>query len=166
MWAKCTTLILIITCLGCSANSGYFGAAERERQDQATRQDDWQGPALPMAAQGNPTGPEADIERAREQVEVRPAGREDVKSLEDAVDLITLLEYAKAVNLLRPLPARFEVSGMDRHAAEALFWLGYAHERLQQIGEARTYYDRVIRAYPETAPGSQARARLQMILGQ
>lgn len=148
MWARITSLLLMAACGGCAANMDYLAPQEQTPPPEA------------MAA--TPPG-RAMLDLEPEPADVRPAGPEEIKSFELAVELITQLEYAKAISALRPLPPRFEEAKLDRYAAESLFWLGYAHERLKDIGPARDYYARLIRRYPDTAAGRQGRMRLRAI---
>lgn len=145
MWARMTTLLLVAACGGCAANMDYMARPQEDRHADAIL---------------SPTPP---AEATPATADIPAAGPEDVKTFELAVELITELEYAKAISALRPLPPRFEAAELDRYAAESLFWLGYAHERLKDIGPARDYYARLVRRYPDTAPGRQGRMRLRAL---
>lgn len=88
-----------------------------------------------------------------------------VKSLNDAVAMISRLDYAPAMQTLSPIIRPLEQAGDTAHAAEAVFWLGYCYEKTVQADQARTAYQRVIDRYPQTPSAQQARARMEMLTG-
>jgi TolA-binding protein len=96
-------------------------------------------------------------------VDARPAGPDEIQAFEDAVEMITALKHAEATEALRPLVERFAVAGLDRYAAESLFWLGYCSERLTNPAKSKEYYMRAVYGYPNTPAASQARSRLDSL---
>lgn len=99
--------------------------------------------------------PQADTGVARTR-----AAAQDLSALQDAVAMVTRLEYAQAAGILGPLAGRLGEAGDGPHAAEACFWLGYCWEKQGQAPKAMELYQQAQQHYPGTrgAEMSQRRA--------
>lgn len=92
--------------------------------------------------------------------EMEQVGEDDRVAFNRAVELTSRLEYSAAANEFSRLGALFERAGAVSEAAEATFWQGYCHEKLDRFGQAELFYSRCIRMYPDSAGADQARRRL------
>ena len=108
------------------------------------------------AAQYSPPGGlAAEIPGASLQVR-----RDELAMLDQAIADVASLEYDAARAKLAELVQRFEASGDDVRAAEAMFWLSYCHEKAGRTTDARILYRRMVDKYPHAPASDQARARL------
>lgn len=80
-----------------------------------------------------------------------------------AMLLVADLKCSEAVRELLPLIREFEAIGNRPRAAEAAFWTGYCHEKLDEPGKARAFYDMAVKQYPDTPAARQAADRMARI---
>ena len=83
--------------------------------------------------------------------------------LDEAVALASELRYVQAEAKLKDLLAAFQSAQDHRRAGETMFWLGYCSEKQGRIDEARDFYDRLVKGYPDTQACRQARSRLAIL---
>ena len=150
MWARRTILLL--------AAASWLGGCKAEFGSWAV-----QTPPEPQTMNPTPPDPQATPTPMPGDDAAQPAGPEEVKAFEAAVDLVTGLQYEQAAAQLKPLVERFAVAGLDRYAGESLFWLGYCSERMKDPAKAKAYYMRAVYGYPATPAARQARARLESL---
>ena len=77
--------------------------------------------------------------------------------------LIAKLRYSQAAKLLQTVVDPFDKSGDYRHAAEAIYWLGYCRHRQGLSSSAELLYRRLIKKYPNTVAARQARQWLDEV---
>ena len=97
------------------------------------------------------------------QRDVNPAAQakpEQAAALEQAVALVTELRYDEAIEKLRFLLPALQASGDTQRTAEAMFWIGFCHERQSRFDQATVWYRRTVNDYPDTPAAEQARQRL------
>jgi TolA-binding protein len=94
--------------------------------------------------------------------DIRSAAR-DAAALDDAVARVADLQYAQAAAMLAPLIDRFESAPDATRCGEAIFWLGYCHEKQLRPADARTLYTRAAGVYGSTPGGQMAARRLLMM---
>ena len=102
--------------------------------------------------------------RAQEPRAASAAGPE-AQDLNEAVTLITNLQYAPAAEKLVGLLERLEASP-DKDApitAEATFWLGFCREKQQRVNDAVFLYNQVVERFPGTSPANMAEQRLREV---
>ena len=80
-----------------------------------------------------------------------------------AVQVASKGRYTEAAVLFEEVARQFKVAGDRKRAAEAVFWIGYCHEKSDRFIEAETYYRRVIETYPRQPAAAQSRQRLTRI---
>ncbi len=80
-----------------------------------------------------------------------------------AMLLVADLKCSEAVRELLPLIQEFEAIGNRPRAAEAAFWTGYCHEKLEERSKARAFYNLAVKQYPDTPAARQAAERLARI---
>lgn len=114
------------------------------------------GHEAPIALESLRPAPEAADARLR-----RSAVPEVLAEYDAALALIADLQYAGAAEKLTGLIPRFESAGDARHAAEAMFWLGFCREKLGDAPAARQLYNDVIRRFGDSSAAQQARQRLE-----
>jgi len=85
---------------------------------------------------------------------------EQAAALEQAVALVTELRYDEAIEKLRFLLPALQASGDTQRTAEAMFWIGFCHERQSRFDQATVWYRRTVNDYPDTPAAEQARQRL------
>lgn len=85
---------------------------------------------------------------------------EQAAALEQAVALVTELRYDEAIEKLRFLLPALQASGDTQRTAEAMFWIGFCHERQSRFDQATVWYRRTVNEYPDTPAAEQARQRL------
>jgi TolA-binding protein len=93
----------------------------------------------------------------------RTLREEAQKNFDQAVALVAQLRYDEAADKLSPLPEAFDAAGDPARAAEALFWLGYCHEKQGRTDRAASLYQNVIRSFPATPAARQAADRLSRL---
>ena len=87
----------------------------------------------------------------------------NVVAFNAAVEMVSELQYAKAmVEFEQVLPGLQDASD-HRRAAEAMFWLGFCSEKLGRPTKAISHYDSMIRRYSDSPASSRARARLSQL---
>jgi len=91
------------------------------------------------------------------------ADAQDVKAFDAAVGLVSQLEYGSAAAEFSRLFPRLHAAGDQSRAAEAMFWLGYCHEKQQHRDIAAQWYRRVVRVYVWAPAASQALTRLSRL---
>ena len=77
--------------------------------------------------------------------------------------LVADLRYSQARAKLLPLIDALDAAGDQNQAAEATFWVGYCYEKQGRKDEAVDFYNRVLRAYPQTSASHQANERLSRL---
>lgn len=134
MWARLSTA----AALAMLAVGGCASPTQHQRQAQLAE------------ANGNRFAPEA----AREE-----RGR----LLDQAVALALDGRFEAALRHFAVLAERSEAAGDAEQMAEALFWIGYCHEKMGQMDTARKLYERVRRDHPRTPAARQASERLDLL---
>ena len=102
--------------------------------------------------------------RAKEPRAASAAGPE-AEDLNEAVTLITNLQYAQAAEKLVGLLERLEASP-EKDApitAETTFWLGFCREKQQRANDAVFLYNQVVERFPGTSPAKMAEQRLREV---
>lgn len=84
-------------------------------------------------------------------------------ALDDAIARVAELQYAQAATALEGLVERFRAGGDGPRCAEAMFWLGYCHEKQARPHEARELYSRAAQSYTGTPGAAMAQRRLTMM---
>ena len=84
----------------------------------------------------------------------------DLAVLDEGVSLATELKYDEAAGKFEDALLRFEAAGAPQRAAEAMFWLGFCHEKRGRTEEARQVYRRLMGKYGRTPAARQASRRL------
>ena len=82
-----------------------------------------------------------------------------------AVALTAERKYGDAAAKFVQLLPIFETEENHPRAADTLFWLGYCSEKLSRSNEARQYYRRVLKEYPQTPAARTAELRLSLLEG-
>ena len=94
-----------------------------------------------------------------------PAGQA-VRVFEDALALVTDLQYeqasAKFLSVVDPL----DEAGDQRRASEAVFWLAYCREKLRYFDSASKLYQRLVEKYPKTVAAERGKQRLAALKGK
>ncbi len=83
-----------------------------------------------------------------------------VAQFDEAVAMVADLQYEAALPKLLTVGIELEAAGDRARAAEAMFWLGFCHEKLRHDQDAMDTYTRIIRDYPATTAAKEAGARL------
>lgn len=78
----------------------------------------------------------------------------------EALALIDKEEFAAAAAKFEQVFGQFDAAGDVVHSAEAMFWLGFCREKLNQNDLARQTYVMVIQRFAGTKPADYARQRL------
>ncbi len=86
--------------------------------------------------------------------------QDSVEQFNEAVGMVADLQYEAALPKLLTVSIDLEAAGDQARAAEAMFWLGYCHEKLDHNQDALDTYTRIIRDYPMTTAAREASARL------
>jgi len=94
------------------------------------------------------------------------ASADEKTELDEAVELVSQLQYKEAGEKLRNLIPRLAASGDVPVLAEATFWLGYSHEKQEQTDEAARYYRKIVNDYQDTPAAARAEERLRNIGGK
>ncbi len=141
MWARATTVLtagaLAVALAGCSAATQWAGA---------------------IAADERATTPETVT--AYEQM----AAAQDASELAAARERVLAGDYADAAARLVTLIPRLEARPDRRHAAAAVFWLGYCREKQRRPDEAAALYRRLTGEYADEPAARQAARRLGLLL--
>lgn len=76
--------------------------------------------------------------------------------MDNAVLLVSRLEYDAAVNKLTNLAAICRQSGDKARLAEALFWLGFCKEKQGTLPAAKEFYQQAVKESPKSPAAGQA----------
>jgi len=87
----------------------------------------------------------------------------DSAALDDAVALAAERKYAEAETRLAALLPRLEQTADDARTAEAMFWLGFCHEKQGRLATAESFYRRLVDRCGGTKAADQARWRLSRL---
>jgi TolA-binding protein len=82
------------------------------------------------------------------------------QAFDEAMELVTQLKYQEASDRFTGVFPRLHATGDTAGAAEAMFWVGYCHEKQGQKTQAANWYKRVVRAYLWEPAASEAYKRL------
>lgn len=82
------------------------------------------------------------------------------QAFDEAMDLVMQLKYQEASDRFTTVFPRLHATGDTAGAAEAMFWVGYCHEKQGQKAQAANWYKRVVRAYLWEPAASEAYKRL------
>lgn len=88
------------------------------------------------------------------------ADQDSLSQFREAVNMVADLKYEAALPKLLTVSIDLEGEGDRARAAEAMFWLGYCHEKLNRHQDALDTYARIIKDYPATTAAKQANLRL------
>ena len=81
-------------------------------------------------------------------------------AFDEALALASLGRCQEAAEKFLPLVDDFRLIGHLDRAAESAFWLGFCHEKLGRIPEARQSYQLVLRDYKNSPAARRAAERL------
>ena len=87
----------------------------------------------------------------------------DVAALDQALAMVQEGRYREAEPKLESLVYKFESCDAADLASKALFWQGFCCEKDDRAEQAKTLYNRVLRAYPATPAARQAAERLDLM---
>ena len=89
-----------------------------------------------------------------------------VKLFEEALDLVTDLQYQQAGEKFRRVVDPLDEVGDHRRAAEAVFWLAYCREKQRYLPAAAKLYKRLIEKFPDSPASRRAAERLAALEGK
>ncbi len=118
---------------------------------------------LPLALCAAVLGCAAGYPREGSDAELAERTRKAEAGFRVAALLVADLKCAEAIRELLPLVHEFDAVGNRPRAAEAAFWTGYCHEKLDDAAKARAFYQLAVKQYPDTPASRQAADRLARI---